>query len=423
MQRLSGGSTRVLIGSVAGFALALAGLSPGAHARAPRVPGGYFGVNFQNVHHLQAHARAAQLRSMHRHRVKQVRFPVPWSMVEPDPPDRRGHHYRWRRINRSLAALARHHVRAQATIAHAPPWASSATPEQQLQCRQRGAEGLGAGAPRAYAALARAVARRYGSHGRFWTARPALPYKPIRLFEIWNAPNTAGTWCPQVDPEGYGIMFAKAARAIRGAQPHARVVVGGVGSGARTQNGSVATDEFLRRMTAAKPAVRRLASAVGVHVYPGKDPTRQLSTIPLLRSWIRAAGFPDRTPMLVNEIGFSRAGSLDFTEPERVIAYRSVMSRLPRTNCNVSGILAYTWSTRQQDLADAEQWFGIVDPSSGALYPSGREFVKWVRRFRGHGRRDAPRRTLMLCPGMPKPDQDGDGVLDEDDSYPLNPRR
>ena len=42
---------------------------------------------------------------------------------------------------------------------------------------------------------------RYGRHGSFWRHHPGLPYRPIVTYEIWNAPNTPGSWCPAPEPE------------------------------------------------------------------------------------------------------------------------------------------------------------------------------------------------------------------------------
>jgi hypothetical protein len=392
-----------------------------SQATSVRVPEDYFGVNFQNAYWLSAEVRDRHLSSMASAGVTQVRLPVPWELIEPRPPNAAGHRYRWDAVDSQIAALAGHGLRAQVMLAYAPGWASSATPEERRSCRRHGAAGLGAGSPRSYAKAAAALARRYGPGGGFWNAHRPRGRRPVRVYEIWNSPNTAGAWCPRVDPGGYAVMFVLAAKGIRHEQRHARVVVGGIGPGARTQGGSVAPDEFLIRMVATDPSVIRLATAVGVHAYPWKNPDQQLYWFPRLRQWIRDAGFPDSTPMLVDEIGFSRAGSIDYTEPERVAAYANVMSKLPRTNCNISGVIPYTWATREQSAHNAEDWFGIASPATGRLYPSGRKFVSWANRFRGRLHAQAPRRTLMVCPGMPLPDQDRDGVPDEEDRFPLGP--
>jgi hypothetical protein len=320
--------------------------------------------------------------------------------------------------------MARQGVRAQPMIAYSPTWASNATAAEIQTCRQRGAAGLATGAPKAYAAFASALARRYGRNGSFWAANPGLPNQAMVLYEVWNAPNTDGTWCPRVDPEGYGIMFGLATEEIRKFDPQAYTVVGGMGLGAKTQGGSVATPEFLSRMVRGKPSIKSLPRImVGVHIYPGKTLSTQLNGLPKFREWIRAATFPDSVPMTVNEVGLSRAGAIDYTEPERVASFRSMTSQVPRTNCNILGWLPYTWTTREQDHNNAEDWFGIAQPGTGTIYASGKEFAHWADLFLGRLPEEAPRNTIMLCPGMPLPDYDGDGVPDQGDNFPLDPTR
>jgi len=43
--------------------------------------------------------------------------------------------------------------------------------------------------------------------------------------------------------------------------------------------------------------------------------------------------------------------------------------------------------------------------------------------MRGQLAKEPPRTTLMACPGMPLPDSDHDGVPDQSDYDPLNPKR
>ncbi len=396
----------------------------GASASSVRVPNDYFGTNLPNSYTLADDLRDLHLAKMVSGGITELRLPIPWSMIEKTPPKNDGTHaYTWGLVDDEIGAMARHGIRVQSLFAYAPNWAASGSQAQINNCRSRGVAGLGTSTPKNYAAAAGAVARRYGPNGQFWQAHPELTPRPIRVHEIWNAPNTSGTWCPTVTPGGYAEVFHQAQLAIRAFDPGAQIVIGGMGIGAKTQGGSMSTPEFLKKMTAAKPSIRTSASAMAIHLYPGKTLASQLNGLPLFREWLRAAGIPNTMPMLLNEIGFSRAGAIDMTEDERVASYANVMSKLPRTNCNLNGVLQYTWTTRDQNGQDAEDMFGIAQMGTAEMYPSGREFVGWTLNFRGLLTSEAPRGTLMICPGMPKPDQDRDGVLDESDYYPLDPAR
>lgn len=407
-----------------GVSLALVVVAaPPANASSARVPADYFGTNLQNPYSMQAEIRDRHVAAIAATGMTQVRLPIPWSMIEPEPPRAGVHSYSWAKVDDQIQALANQGLQAQALFAYAPQWASNATAWEAQQCRENGAAGLASGWPAGYAAASRALAARYGPGGTFWADHPGLDPRPIRLYEIWNAPNTSGSWCPKVDPEGYAHMFVLAAERIRAVVPGAEVVVGGFGLGGPTQGGSVATDEFMRRMMAAEPSIRTVADAVGAHVYPGPRPEAQLYPLRTLRAWMRAAGIPDSTPMLLNEVGFTRVGAIAMTEPERTASYANITSQLPRVNCNVSGVINYTWTTSERDGSNPEDWFGVANPGTAELYASGQEYVRWTQIFRGEQPVPAPRSSIDLCPGMPPVDQDNDGTPDENDEFPLNPDR
>jgi len=398
---------------------------PLGYAASVRVPADYFGVNFNNINKVPASSVNAHLTAIRNTGVTQVRLPIGWNNIEPKPPDSTGHHYVWATVDQDVLWLAQHGLRAQAMFAYAPPWASSATAAEQLKCREQGAVGLAPGSTVNYAAAAKALVERYGPGGTFWANHPGLAAQPIRLWEIWNSENTAGTWCPQAEPGTYAVMFMRAFNAIRSVDPNAEVIIGGLGIGAKTQNGSIATADYLDRVAAAQPSILDAASAVGLHIYPGTNLATQLNGVATMRGWVRGAGFPDSTPLLVNEVGFTRVGGSGWaeTQDQRVQSYRNVMTGLPRTNCNVSGVLQYTWTTREQNLSNPEDFFGIANWGTAALEPPAVEFGHDVALMRGQLSEEPPTQTIMLCPGMPLPDTDGDGVPDEDDYYPLDPSR
>lgn len=406
----------------ASLALVVVAAAP-ANASSARVSADYFGTNLQNPYPMRPEIRDRHVAAIADTGMTQVRLPIPWSMIEPEPPRAGVHSYSWAKVDDQIQALAKEGLQAQAMLAYAPQWASNATAQEAQECRESGAAGLASGWPVGYAAAARALAVRYGPGGTFWAEHPGLDPRPIRLYEIWNAPNTSGTWCPRVNPEAYAYTFVLAAERIRAVVPRAEVVVGGFGLGAATAAGSVATDEFMRRMMAAQPSIKRAADAVGAHVYPGPRLEAQLYPLRTLRGWMQAAGIPNSIPMLVNEIGFTRAGPNAMTEPERTTGYANITSQLPRVNCNVSGVVNYTWTTSERDGSNLQDWFGVANPSTADLYVSGQEYVRWTQIFRGEQPVPAPRSSIELCPGMPPVDQDNDGTPDENDEFPLNPDR
>ena len=75
----------------------------------------------------------------------------------------------------------------------------------------------------------RFFAERYGPDGSFWNERPSLPYRPIRLWEVWNEPNLRQFWDERrVDPREYGRLLRETRGVLRDVDPGARIVSGGL---------------------------------------------------------------------------------------------------------------------------------------------------------------------------------------------------
>jgi len=72
-------------------------------------------------------------------------------------------------------------------------------------------------------------ASRYGAEGDFWREHPELPYRPIRVWEIWNEPNLRRFWGGRPpDPVEYRRVLAAGRAGLRAADPQARVVSAGL---------------------------------------------------------------------------------------------------------------------------------------------------------------------------------------------------
>jgi hypothetical protein len=391
-----------------------------------RVPDSFYGIN---AHELvlgtwtdpigtESHLNAIEATG-----VDWVRADVTWAQVEPVLPVGPVHSYDWTFYDRWVERLAAHGMTWLPMPAGAPTWARSLS-STLVGCGARSAPDVTRVDD--YRAFVRAVVARYGANGTFWSQRPDLAYRPVETVELWNEPNWAGFWCPEPSPETYAYFAAAGADGAHAADPEVTVSTGGLVTTREDilRNGRVygmATDDYLQRMLAAVPALPEKLDAVALHLYD-QDPDLNLSIIGWIRGQMEALGMGDQE-LLISEFGWHTQGGTDFvTEATRAANYESLVGQLSRTDCGITGISPHTWISPETDANDPEHWFGIAN-ANATLKASASALAETIATYRGQGTEPAPRTTIELCRAPTPPDQDGDGVPDEDDDYPLDPTR
>ena len=392
-----------------------------AEAASVRVPADYFGINMQRAESQERSVRQRQLEAISDIGVSELRTLMSWAVLEPAPVVA-GNAYRFDRYDPVVADAAHRGIRVRPTIVQTPTWA---TDEAGLLGGRTctGAQSRRPATLAPYVELARAIASRYGRGGRFWDEHPNLPNQPVTSYEIWNEQNIVGGWCPRPEPERYAEMFVAAAAAIRDVDPRAAVTVGGLTHPREPSPNHVSIPDFLARASAASPAFLPAAAAVSVHVDSRTGADAQATRIAQFRAEVQAGGVPRSMPMIVGEIGWTTSGTNGrppVSESERSDAYAALTRTLSRTNCNLGAVLPHTWVSEELDPADVQDWFGIADPFSAALYPSARSYADGIALMRGELRKEAPRKSIMACRGMPKPDWDRDAVRDQREYHPLH---
>ncbi|WP_329570973.1 cellulase family glycosylhydrolase [Kitasatospora sp. NBC_01266] len=218
-----------------------------------------------------------------------VRADLSWDDVQHDG---RGQ-YAWQGFDRVVTAAAARGLTVLPVLTGTPPWARSpgcAVPA----CGPHDAA--------QFAAFAAAAAGRYAPRG-------------VHDWEIWNEPNTAAFWSPAPDPVGYAATVRAAAAALRHADRHAVVVLGGLASVTAKQGDLTATD-FLAQVAA--HGGTRVVDAVGYHPYsypylPSASTSfgtawEQIDrTRTSLRSVLTATGTPG-LPIWITEVGAPTGG-------------------------------------------------------------------------------------------------------------------
>lgn len=303
---------------------------------------------------------APLLRAAREAGIRDARSDLFWEATERDAPLGGRHAYDWHFGDWVAGRLAGEGIRWLAILDYAPVWASGVPPPRKGPPRD----------PAEYAAFAGAAARRYGPGGAFWRARPDLPARPIRTWEIWNEPNSTHFWGGPPDAARYAELYARARAAIHAVDPGATVLVGGL---------TPAYDSFVDDMVLARPALRRTIDGVAIHPY-GPTVAAGLDGVRKRRAALRGLGM-DRVPLYVTEYGWvtSPPTSGHFKpEAQRAVDLPALASSLARSDCGVAAVYPYTWTTPERNPAAEEDWYGIVHPD-GRPSPSAEAWARLVR--------------------------------------------
>jgi hypothetical protein len=367
------------------------------------VPPGFFGVNGQGLRPLAADGEL-ELLDEHLARIAAggvdfVRANIDWPRLEPDAPRAGEHAYHFDGLDAWVRALAHHGLTWAPAIMGVP------TPQWAVDRDAAAACGLRAYPARNadFAALAGAIAERYGRGGAFWRGHPDLPRLPATHFELWNEPNLGSFWCPIPDPEQYAALADAGADAILAVDRGATLVLGGLAGLHKTEvrgpgEAWVAAAAFLRRMLAARPGLERKLDVIGVHAYAATA-AGVLDALARQRAAVDSTPLRGR-PLALNEVGWYTSGvgpQPAVPEEERAAYLAEVTNAVARSNCGIESFAPHTWVTVEQNPASLEDWYGIADPGTGEPYPTATAYLDQVLLFEGRGSEPPPTQTAAIC--------------------------
>jgi polysaccharide biosynthesis protein PslG len=278
---------------------------------------------------------ASELARMGRGKVGTLRVNLAWGAVQSGP----GAGYDWSHYDGVVGQAARNGIRVLATVYSSPVWAEP-TPEYPP---------LGARLP-GFEAFARAAARRYGSGGSFWSQNPDLPKLPITDWQLWNEPNTDLFWKPTPSASAYLELLRGFTSAIRGVDPGARILLGGLFP--RPKGGIDMTD-FLSQLY--RGGGKGLFDAAAVHPYAA-NPSDALAFTRALRATMDR--FDDAgAGIWITEVGWASAGAPSglTVGPARQSDYLTRTFQLAAAN-------------RQRLGLDGVVWYSLND-TPGPLWP------------------------------------------------------
>ena len=170
-----------------------------------------------------------------------VRLDLSWEDIQPDEPDS----YQWQRFDRVVAAARARGLNLLPTIAYTPKWARQADCHAGQSCPPAD--------PAAFAAFAGMAAERYAPMG-------------VSVWEIWNEPNISDFWEPAPDPVAYDTLLRLTAAAIRGVEPKAYLLMGGLAAvGTDPKIDFMSQTDFLTAVS--ELGANKLVNAISYHPY------------------------------------------------------------------------------------------------------------------------------------------------------------
>ena len=153
----------------------------------------------------------------------------------------------------------------------------------------------------AWATFLRDAVDRYGPDGTFWLEHPAVPYLPIRTWEIWNEENIV-TFSSTTSPARYAKLLRASGRVLHASRPRRpRSSLGGLFGRPLQIPPNTASGDFLSRLYRAGN-VKRFFDGVALHPYVA-DAGAMRAQIRNLRRIMRVH-HDARTPLYLTELGW-----------------------------------------------------------------------------------------------------------------------
>jgi hypothetical protein len=338
-------ATMVLGAAFAAGASASTTVRTAAHSAA----GKQVGIADPDLITKPAQVQASELAAMKAIGITSIRLDADWSIVQ----HAGARSFSWGQLDRAVTSVRAAGMTVDLIIDGTPAWAAKAGTSGDVSPPPA--------SPAQYATFAARVAARYAPHG-------------VKLFEIWNEPNSAGFWSPKPDPAAYTADLKAAHAAIKRAEPSALVISGGLAP--ETNDGTnIAPITFLQDMYA--DGAKGSFNAVGYHPYsyPALPDTyeiwsgwSQMSQTPTSIESVMAANGNASVPLWLTEVGAPTNGPDGVGTAAQAEDLTQAIANA-KTTSSVAALYIYTYEDSGTDTSTDEDWFGLLT-ASGAENPS-----------------------------------------------------
>lgn len=271
-----------------------------------------------------------------------VRIDIDWSAVEP----RRGK-LQWEQTDLLVKEAVAHNMSVLVMLGFTPAWAQPAGADSLSDPRHSRPKDLAT-----FGTFVRLAAERYAPLG-------------VRSWEIWNEPNTAKFWPTRPDANEYGNVFRTAAASIRGVDPRATLLIGGLGPQYDTPGAEIPPAKYLEQLYTNGAA--QLADGIAVHPYsyphlPMDPAQRQIGgfvDLPELQAVMAANGDGDKL-VWITEVGAPTGTSVNaVSEAQQAAILMAARDQVAQWNW-AGPLMYYELVDGGTDPSDGEQNFGVL---------------------------------------------------------------
>jgi hypothetical protein len=211
------------------------------------------------------------------------------------------------------------------------------------------------------------LASRYGLDGSFWPDHPELEERPVTYWQVWNEPEISSYWDEPRFAVGYSRLVRASHRALKQADPHARLVLAGaVGSSWKT------LERLYRR------GIKGYFDVAAIHTYTG-SPDEVAEIVRRTREVLRSHGEP-RKPLWITELswpaskgrmrapkGLRRVVTDDRGAARRLTRAYRYFAHPRKRGHRVGRVYWYTWASSYRGHDDVFDYAGLLRFRNGAL--------------------------------------------------------
>jgi len=355
-------------------ALVVAVVALAAAPSAGALPSRFWGVVPQSAPSVE------RFQVLERGGVDSIRVPIFWGVVQQAP----GGPFDWSSVDATVAAAATTGIEVLPFLYGAP---SGLVPVDRTLNAPRYLPVRTAAQRSGWQTFLREVVLRYGPTGSFWAQNPALPKRPIRVWQLWNEQNFK-YFVARPNPGEYGKLVKLSYGPIRAVDRGAQIVLGGMFARpieALIKRGppqAYFAADFLEEMYRRTPGLKGRFHGVALHPYTGRY--QRVGIYVEEMRHVLEANRDGAKGMWLTELGWSSkrpsAGNSFAKGPRGQVAQLKGAFRLLRSNQREWRVQRVYWFS----VEDARNFCNFCDGSglfteAFAPKPSWRAYVGFAR--------------------------------------------